>query len=132
MLKPGGKLMVTVPAFMWLWSYNDEINAHQRRYTAPELCQKLEISGFRIKRATYNNFFLFPLVAGLRLLRPHNPELASPNLTEDDDVYQVEMEQIPEPANTVLHGVGWLEAELLERTDLPFGVSVLCVAEKPA
>ena len=130
-LKPGGKLMVTVPAFMWLWSYNDEINAHQRRYTAPELRQKLEISGFRVRRATYNNFFLFPVVAGLRLLRPEEPQLASPHLTEDEDVYQVEMEQIPEPVNTLLHAVGWLEAELLARVDLPFGVSALCVAEKP-
>ena len=131
-LKPGGKVIVTVPAFMWLWSYNDEINAHQRRYTAPELAQKLTLSGLRVTRCTYNNFFLFLPVAALRLLRPYTPNLESPHLTEDADVYQVEMEAIPEPANSVLHGVFRLEAELLERTDLPFGVSVLCVAEKPA
>ena len=129
-LKPGGKLIVTVPAFMSLWSYNDEINAHQRRYTAPELAQKLEITGFRVKRISYNNFFLFPLIAGIRLLRPYNPGLASPHLTTESDVYQVEMESIPEPANTVLHGVGWLDAELVQRTNLPFGTSVLCIAEK--
>jgi hypothetical protein len=40
------------------------------------------------------------------------------------------MEPIPEPANTILHGVGWLEAELLQRVELPVGVSVICVAEK--
>jgi SAM-dependent methyltransferase len=131
-LKPGGKLMITVPAFMWLWSYNDEINAHQRRYTAPELRQKLSMSGFQVKRLSYNNFFLFPLVAGIRLLRPYKPELESPHLTQAEEVYQVEMEAIPEPANTVLHAVGWLEAELLERINLPVGVSVLCVAEKPS
>lgn len=133
-LKPGGKLVVTVPAFMWLWSYNDEINAHQRRYTAPELQQKLEISGLRVRRISYNNFFLFPLVAGLRLLRPHQPQLASPHEgdSESEAAYQVEMEAIPEPANTLLHGVGWLEAELVARMSLPFGVSVLCVAEKPS
>lgn len=130
-LKPGGKLIITVPALMWLWSYNDEINAHQRRYTAPELRQKLTMSGFRVKRLSYNNFFLFPLVAGIRLLRPHKPNLESPHLTQDEEVYQVEMEPIPEPVNTILHAVGWLEAELLERIDLPIGVSVLCIAEKP-
>lgn len=130
-LKPGGKLIITVPAFMWLWSYNDEINAHQRRYTAPELRQKLEISGLWVTRLSYNNFFLFPVIAGLRLLRPEKPELSSPHLTEDEDVYQVEMEPIPEPANSILHGVGWLEAELLQRVELPVGVSVICVAEKP-
>lgn len=129
-LKPGGKVLITVPAFQWLWSYNDEINAHQRRYTASELGQKLEMAGFQVKRLSYNNFFLFPLVAGLRLLRPYQPQLESPHLTEDEKVYQVEMEPIPEPANTILHGVGWLEAELIQRVSLPVGVSVLCVAEK--
>lgn len=130
-LKPGGKLIITVPAFMWLWSYNDEINEHQRRYTAPELRQKLEISGLRVKRLSYNNFFLFPPIAGMRLLRPYKPELQSPHLTEDADVYQVEMEAIPEPANTLLHWVGWFEAELLQRVDLPIGISVICMAERP-
>jgi SAM-dependent methyltransferase len=130
-LKPGGKVLITVPAYMWLWSYNDEINNHKRRYTAAGLRQKLEVCGFRVRRITYNNFFLLPLVAGIRLLRPEQPKLDSPHLTEKEDVYQVEMEPIPEPVNSILHGVGWLEAELIERVDLPFGVSVLCVAEKP-
>jgi SAM-dependent methyltransferase len=129
-LKPGGKLLVTVPAFMWLWSYNDEINAHQRRYAAPELEQKLAVSGMSVLRISYNNFFLFPLIAGVRLLRPVDPGLASPHTTTDTEVYQVEMEPIPEPLNTVLHGVGWLEAELVQRVHLPFGTSVLCLAEK--
>jgi SAM-dependent methyltransferase len=131
-LKPGGRLMVTVPALMWLWSYNDEINAHQRRYTAAELEQKLALSGLTVRRISYNNFFLFAPVAGLRLLRPYTPNLESPHLTEDEDVYQVEMEAIPEPANALLHGVGWLEAEMLERMRLPVGVSVICIADKPA
>lgn len=131
-LKPGGKLMVTVPAFMWLWSYNDLLNAHQRRYTVRELQQKLALTGFRLKRASYNNFFVFPLIAAIRLLRPQEPELASPHTSAEENVYQVEMEPTPEPANSVLHGVGWLEAELLERVDLPVGTSILCIAEKPA
>jgi SAM-dependent methyltransferase len=129
-LKPGGKLIVTVPAFMWLWSYNDEINAHERRYTAPELRQKLELYGLRVKRISYNNFFLFPAIAGIRVLRPYNPGLKSPHLDQEPDVYQVDMEPIPEPANTVLHGAGWLEAEILERARLPFGTSVIAIAEK--
>jgi len=130
-LRPGGRVMITVPALMWLWSYNDEINAHQRRYTAAELEQKLALSGFRVRRISYNNFFLFAPVAALRMLRPYTPNLESPHLTQDEDVYQVEMEAIPEPANSILHGVGWLEAEMLERMRLPIGVSVICIAEKP-
>ncbi len=69
-------------------------------------------------------------MAGLRALRPHKPELASPHLTQAEEVYQVEMEPIPEPMNTLLHGVYWLEAELLQRVNLPIGVSVICLAEK--
>jgi len=130
-LKPGGRLIVTVPAFMQLWSYNDEINNHQRRYTIPELQQKLEVCGLTVRRISYNNFFLFPLIAGIRLLRPHTPDLESPHLTDDEDVYQVEMEPIPEPANTLLHGIGWLEAELLAGMRLPFGTSIVCLAAKP-
>jgi SAM-dependent methyltransferase len=131
-LKPGGKVIITVPALMWLWSYNDDINAHQRRYTAEELRQKLALSGLDVHRMSYNNFFLFPPVAAIRLLRPYEPDLDSPHLTQDEEVYQVEMEAIPEPFNAILHGVGWLEAELIERLNLPVGVSIICVAEKPA
>jgi SAM-dependent methyltransferase len=68
-LKPGGKLLVTVPALMWLWSQNDVINAHQRRYTRAELNQKLERHGLRVLASSYNNFFLFPMAAGLILAR---------------------------------------------------------------
>ncbi len=129
-LKPGGVLIVTVPAYMWLWSYNDEINAHQRRYTANELRLKLSLSGLRVSRISYNNFFLFPAVAAMRLLRPYNPNLKSPHIHDDADVYQVDMEPIPEPLNTILHGVYWLEAEILERISFPFGVSIICTARK--
>ena len=129
-LKPGGKLIVTVPAFMSLWSYNDEINAHQRRYTVPELRQKIELYGLAVKRISYNNFFLFPAIAGIRLLRPYNPGLKSPHLDAAPEVYQVDMEPIPEPANSVLHAVGRLEAELLGWGTLPFGTSVIAIAEK--
>ena len=129
-LKPGGVLLVTVPAFMWLWSYNDEINAHQRRYTAGELSLKLELSGLHVTRMSYNNFFLFPAVAGVRFLRPYNPGLKSPHLTDAEEVYQVDMEPIPEPVNTILQGVYWLEAEILERASFPFGISIICTARK--
>ena len=130
-LKPDGRLIITVPAFMWLWSYNDDINDHQRRYTEPELRQKLELCGLLPTRSSYNNFFLFPPIAAIRLLRPYNPGLESPHLTQDADVYQVEMEAIPEPVNSVLHASGWLEAELLARMSLPFGNSIIAVARKP-
>jgi len=130
-LRPGGHAIVTVPAFMWLWSHNDDINAHVRRYTAGELRGKLQRVGFRIRRMTYNNFFVFPLAAALILLRRRSgikPELASHHLSEDE--YQVEMEPVSPPVNAALTVVGWVEAQLLRRINLPVGTSLIAIAEK--
>jgi SAM-dependent methyltransferase len=130
-LKPGGYAVVTVPAFMWLWSHNDDINAHVRRYTAPELRDKLQRAGFRVRRLTYNNFFVFPLAAALLLARrgrDSQPELASHHLSQDE--YQVEMEPASPPVNAALTGVGWVEAQVLRRVSLPVGTSIIAIAEK--
>ncbi len=128
----GGKLMVTVPAFMFLWSRNDVLNMHQRRYTAAELQAKLERHGFRVLRISYNNFFIFPLAAALILLRRGRaePQLASPHF--DPEAYQVEMEPTAPIINALLTAVGKLEAALLRHLNLPWGTSILAIAEKRA
>jgi SAM-dependent methyltransferase len=128
--RPGGKLLVTAPAFMFLWSRNDTLNMHQRRYTASELTDKLAQHGFRTLRVSYSNFIVFPLAASLILMRRGRaePELASPHF--DDDAYQVEMEPTPPILNGLLKGVGMVEASLLRRVRLPFGTSVIAIAEK--
>lgn len=131
-LKPGGHIVITVPALMWLWSHNDDINAHVRRYTATELKQKLTLSGFMVRRVTYNNFFIFPMAAALILLRRFakaRPQLASHHL--DQEEYQVEMEPASPPVNTVLTGVGQIEAALIGWLDLPIGTSLIAVGQKP-
>ena len=46
-LKPKGLLLITTPAFQWLWSHNDVLNAHKRRYTAGELKTRVENAGLR-------------------------------------------------------------------------------------
>jgi SAM-dependent methyltransferase len=130
-LKPGGHAVVTVPAFMWLWSHNDDINAHIRRYTAPELRDKLEAAGFRVQRMTYNNFFVFPLAAAMILARrgkESQPDLASHHLSEDE--YQVEMEPASPPVNAVLTVGGWVEAQVLRWISLPVGTSIIAIAQK--
>ena len=128
--RPGGRLLVTAPAFMFLWSQNDVINMHQRRYTAQELQARLAQHGFKVLRISYNNFFVFPLAAALILLRRGRaePELASPHF--DEDAYQVEMEPTSPVLNALLTLVGKLEVALLRRMNLPAGTSVIAIAEK--
>jgi ubiquinone/menaquinone biosynthesis C-methylase UbiE len=128
--KTGGKLLVTVPAFMFLWSQNDEVNHHQRRYTRQELAGKLEQHGFKVLRISYSNFFVFPLAAALILLRRGRaePKLASPHV--DEDAYQVEMEPAPPLLNILLNGIGRIEAAILRYVDLPVGTSIIAIAER--
>jgi len=130
--RPGGAMVVTVPAFMWLWSHNDVINLHQRRYTASELKQKLEAAGWQVPYCGYNNFFVFPLGAGMILLRKwlgKEPDMSSPHF--DDDAYQVEMEPAPGWLNSILEFVGKVEVALLKRFPLPIGTSIIAIAQKP-
>ena len=128
---PGGHLVITVPALMWLWSHNDELNAHRRRYTRRELRQKLDQAGFRVRRMTYNNFVLFPMAAGLILLRrgtAREPALGSPHF--DEESYQVEMEPASPLVNAILKIITWTESQILRWISLPVGTSLICIAEK--
>ena len=130
-LRPHGTLAITTPAFQWLWSYNDVLNGHKHRYTPSELRERVERAGFRIRRITFGFFLVFPMSAPLILLRNRmgkKPELSSHHFEED--AYQVEMEPVSPWLNTVLRGVGRVEAAMVARMDLPIGTSLMCVAEK--
>ena len=117
-LRPGGFLVCTVPAYPWLWSSHDEVLGHRRRYTARSLRRVAREAGFHPLRVTYFNTLLAPAVVGLRLLRrwrgARGHDLVRP----------------ARPLNALLAGVFSLEARLLRWTDLPFGVSVLMVARR--
>jgi len=74
-LKPGGSLILTVPAFMFLWSGHDEVLHHKRWYDKGASVKSLESSGFHVERFTYWNTFLFPMVTLFRLIsRGRNDE----------------------------------------------------------
>ncbi len=130
-LRPGGILTISTPAFQWLWSYNDVLNGHKHRYTPRELRERVERAGFRIRRLTFGFFLVFPMSAPLILLRKWSgakKDLSSHHF--DQDAYQVEMEPVSPWLNTVLRGVGRVEAAMVNRFDLPIGTSLMCVAEK--
>jgi SAM-dependent methyltransferase len=129
--RPRGILAITTPAFQSLWSYNDEINGHKRRYAPHELRARVERAGFRVRRLTFGFFLVFPISAPLILLRNRlgtKKQLRSHHLSQDE--YQVEMEPVSPPVNALLRAVGRLEATLVARVDLPVGTSLMCIAEK--
>ena len=78
MVAPGGALLVTVPAYQWLWSGHDEINHHHRRYTRRSLQRVAEQAGWEQVRTTYFNSLLLPVAILLRVLDRFN--------TQDDRV----------------------------------------------
>jgi ubiquinone/menaquinone biosynthesis C-methylase UbiE len=61
-LKPGGRLFVFVPAHRWLWSLQDEISGHRRRYAFRELRRLVEGAGLRLERQSYVSTLLFPVI----------------------------------------------------------------------
>jgi SAM-dependent methyltransferase len=122
-LAPGGHLVVTVPAYRWLWSRHDDAVAHKRRYTRGELRRLLRDAGFEVRRCSYFNSLLFPPIAEVRLGR----RLLG---IEDDGTREM---ALPGPLlNRLLYRIFAFERRLLARVDLPFGVSLLAVARKPA
>ncbi len=130
-LRPGGILAVTTPAFQSLWSHNDVLNGHKRRYSAQELRQRIERAGFRVRRLTFGFFLVFPMSAPLILLRNRTgtkQHLSSHHF--EQDAYQVEMEPVSPWLNSVLRGIGRVEAAIVSKIDLPVGTSLMCIASK--
>lgn len=122
-LRPGGLLLVAVPAYRFLWGRQDDINLHKRRYVAKELRERLTSAGFAVRRLSYINAILFPAIAGVRLARHLLPK---PKTLESDFSFPA-----PRPFNAVLGQVFGVERFALSRFDLPFGVSIMALAEKP-
>ena len=115
----GGKAVITVPAYMFLWSSFDEMNEHKRRYTRPELETKLLQAGFTVEKISYYNTLLFPVVYAVRMLN---------NLLKRDGASDVDMPSTP--LNFVLEKIFGIEKYLLRFANLPFGVSILAVVRK--
>jgi ubiquinone/menaquinone biosynthesis C-methylase UbiE len=122
-LKPGGTVLIMVPAYTWMWGRQDEIAHHKRRYTRPRLVSLLADSGFEVLRATYFNTLLFPPIAAIRLARRV--------IGDDAETSDFELSR-PGPLNTLLARAFSFEARLLDRVRFPFGVSVLVIARRPA
>lgn len=120
LLAPGGYLVITVPAFMFLWSRHDIAHHHQRRYTARELRERVQQARFEIEHVTYFNSLLFPAIAMVRML-----ERMLPSRTTGMDL------TLPNKiVNMVLQAILSSERHFVTWAAVPFGVSLLAIARK--
>jgi SAM-dependent methyltransferase len=120
-LRPGGKLLMTVPAFAFLWSAHDDSHHHKRRYRLKPLVGLVERAGYRVVLANYCNFWLFPIVAAARL-RERLAGARGSNGTL--------LPVPPAPLNRMLEVIFSSERYLHSVVRLPFGVSIVLLAER--
>ena len=117
--RPGALLLVTVPAFAFLWGDQDEISQHFRRYTPRRLQALLEEGGFAVEHVSCFNSVLFPVVAAVRTGR---------RLVRRPRADRTDFDIGPTWANAVLTRVLGSEAGVVSRRRVPLGVSVLALA----
>lgn len=127
-LKPGGWLMLSGPSYQFLYTHQDKVVDHQRRYTLPELRRKLGEAGFAIVSASYINFLLFPAILPLLLARKLRERIAPPR--EGESRLNTEI-RIPGSLNRLCARIFSSERLLLRRASFPFGHSLIVLARKP-
>jgi len=114
-LKPGGRILLTVPAHPWMWSAHDVVNHHQRRYTKKTLSAVVAAAGLKPEMMSYFNSLLFPLAAAARLAgRVTGKE-------DSDDKLP------PGPLNKAFEFLFGLERHALGRLPFPPGVSLVAI-----
>ncbi len=121
-LRPGGRMFLTVPAYQWAWSEFDSEQGHHRRYTRARLLAALAPHGLVVERATYLFAGTLPLFAAERISRRWR-HLDAEEATKPPEVSPLQ--------ERILMGLCRLDAKVLGRGDLPFGSSVLAIATKP-
>jgi SAM-dependent methyltransferase len=126
-LRPGGMLILNLPAFEFLRSTHDIAIHTRERYTVGMVRERLGAAGFRVDYATYRLAALFPFIAGYRLLRRLLHPAGSGTGRAVSDLAPVHP-----LINRSLLALVRLENRLLRKTSLPFGTSLFVVARKPA
>jgi SAM-dependent methyltransferase len=119
-LRPRGLLVVTVPAYDFLWSGEDYVSEHVRRYTRRTLLQRLDLAGFRPVWCSYFNTLLFPAIASIRITK---------RLLFPRQVYRSDVVRPPQWENETLFRLFASERRLLRWMRFPVGASLLAVAQ---
>ncbi len=122
LLVPQGYILVTVPAFQFLWSGLDDIVGHKRRYTKKELCDKFSRNGYDIVMASYFIFFLSPAFILFRMLQKIKKSNAK-SLNES-------VVEFPRVINGLFAGTLYIESLIAPYISLPFGTSIIVLAKQ--
>jgi SAM-dependent methyltransferase len=120
-LRPGGRVLLRLPAYDRLRGRHDAVIHTARRFNAGGLSESLRETGFAIERITYANTVLFPLALGKRLLEP---------LLPPGDPGRSDVAPNPPWLDGALSAVLSAEARWLRRRDLPFGLTVVALGKK--
>lgn len=123
-LKPGGRLLATVPAYMSLWSEHDEALHHFRRYRAPEFKDIAQRAGLAVEKISYTLTSLFPLVWVFRQLANTLRKVRR------TDKAQAHLVRFPGPINAALLALVQAETGIIRHANLPFGVTIVMAARK--
>ena len=119
-LRPGGGVALTVPAFPFLWSERDELAGHRRRYRRGELLSLLQDSGYAVSEVAYYQFVLFPLLVANRFAGRRRSGMTT-----------VE-ERVSARSNRLLRRVNKAEVSLGRRVRWPWGSTLAVVARRVA
>ena len=122
-LKPGGRLLLRIAAYDWLRGEHDLVVHSRHRYTVPEVREKLRQAGFQPERVSYANMTLFPVAVAKRLAESFMLRLPRRATTPHSD-----LAPLPAPLNRALTTILSIEAPLIRRANLPFGLSVIALA----
>ena len=121
LVKPNGYVLVTVPAYQWLWSAHDEVNHHYRRYTAKSLKAHFDQSHVTVVKLGYFNTLLFPIALVRRL---------SQRLSKGPKNPHADLEIPGKLTNQILKFIFSLEAKWAGALTMPFGLSVIAMIRK--
>jgi len=128
-LAPDGLVLISVPAYQFLFANNDRIAQHQRRYTRPRLARVFEQAGLAVERNTHANVFLFPLILPAVLALKALEKLLR---KEDAQTHTNLSYPMPGFVNAALHKAFAAELPFTKAFDWPVGHSIVAIARKPA
>ncbi len=120
LLSKDGGVVFTVPAFPILWGAHDTTHHHFRRYILNDLNNKLLEAGFKIRYISYFNFWLFPVIFSIRIIKKILPFIKDkPDLSTPHPII-----------NSIMKSIFSSEDVFINRIRLPFGVSIIAYVTK--